>query len=156
MSKRTYNWKRYWCPREGQLWLLDDGFLVDPTSEAARYYKSDVVDFESIASKPCLVLLGEPGIGKSTALEREYAAVRRTVAGNGDSILRFDLGEYSTGEQLSRKVFCSPKIQKWRRSTTYFTSSSTAWTSLGSGSTTSAPCCARNCAIFHRIGCGSG
>ena len=113
MSKRIYNWKRYWCRREGQFWLVDDGFLVDPTSEAARYYKSDVVDFEAIASKPCLVFLGEPGIGKSTALEREYAAVRKTLAGSGDDILRVDLGEFSTDLQLSSKVFGSPKIRTW-------------------------------------------
>lgn len=115
MSKRTYNWKRYWCRREGQFSLADDGFLLDPISEAARYYQSDVVDFESIVSKPCLALLGEPGIGKSTSVEREYAAVRKTLAGGGDDILRVDLGEYSTDGQLSGKVFGSPKIRRWTR-----------------------------------------
>jgi hypothetical protein len=115
MSKRTYNWKRYWCRREGQFSLADGGFLVDPNSEAARYYKSDVVAFESIASKPCLVLLGEPGIGKSTALDREYASVGRTLSGTGGDILRADLGEYSTDGQLSRKVFGSTEIERWTR-----------------------------------------
>jgi hypothetical protein len=77
MSKRTYNWK--------------------------RYYKGDVVSFESIASTPCLVLLGEPGIGKSTALDRENVAVRKTLSGSGDGILRFDLGE-SSARRRPRRV----------------------------------------------------
>ena len=67
-----YNWKRFWCPRDGSIDLSDDGFLCDPETEFFKYVKSDVVSFEEIADKPCLILLGEPGIGKSIALSDEF------------------------------------------------------------------------------------
>ncbi len=66
MQELVYPWKRFWCPRGGQISLADDGFLLDRDSEYAKYYSSDVVAFESISDAPCMVLLGEPGIGKST------------------------------------------------------------------------------------------
>jgi|SRR5271157_2293802 len=117
MPKPIYDWKRFWCRREGRFSLMDDGFLVDPGSELATYYPSDAVAFDSISDKPCLVLLGEPGSGKSTALERECAAVKNALLGTGHDTLWVDLREYSTDQRLSQKVFASPKIQEWCRGT---------------------------------------
>ena len=115
MPKVIYNWKRFWCPREGRVSLADDGFLVDPDSELAIYHPSDVVSFQSIAPTPCLGLLGEPGSGKSTALEREWTSVRAAISGTEDDTMWVDLREYSSDQRLSQKVFSSPQIQKWRQ-----------------------------------------
>jgi predicted NACHT family NTPase len=52
---QIYNWKRFWCTRAAQINLGDRGYLVDP----------ELVSLEAIADLPCLILLGEPGIGKS-------------------------------------------------------------------------------------------
>src|ERR1017187_1107670 len=41
----VYPWKRFWYPREGLASLADDGFLLDPDSEYARYYQSDAVPY---------------------------------------------------------------------------------------------------------------
>src|SRR4029453_16129040 len=100
MAKHIYDWKRFWCPREGHYSLADDGFLVDPESEWARYYAGDVVSFESIEHFQCLVLLGEPGSGKTTTLEREWERIERRLAGTADVVLRFDLREFSTDLRL--------------------------------------------------------
>ena len=59
--------------------MADQGFLLDPESEYATYYTTDVVSFEAIANIPCLVLLGEPGIGKSTTLRAEFEKIRQTA-----------------------------------------------------------------------------
>ena len=62
-----YPWKRFWCPREGEIFLTDRGYLADPDI-GGSYCNPLLVPFETIADEHCLVLLGEPGIGKSTAL----------------------------------------------------------------------------------------
>lgn len=69
MSSQVYNWKRFWCPRTAQINLGDRGYLVDPTSEQGKYHNPELVELEAIADIPCLVLLGEPGIGKSQEME---------------------------------------------------------------------------------------
>jgi predicted NACHT family NTPase len=69
MSKQDYPWKRFWCPRTGHTNLGDRGYLVDPTTEWGKHYNPDLVEMEAIVNAPCLVLLGEPGMGKSQEME---------------------------------------------------------------------------------------
>ena len=87
MPSKTYNWKRFWCPRTGNLSLIDRGYLYDPDTEWGRAYNSDVVAFESIAATPCLALLGEPGIGKTHALTAEYETVAAKIQEEGGQTL---------------------------------------------------------------------
>jgi len=63
MSKHIYKWNRFWCPRSGNINLADDGYLYVPDADP------DLMTLEAIADVPCLVLLGEPGIGKSQELK---------------------------------------------------------------------------------------
>ena len=69
MSKKDYCWKRFWSPRSGNINLADGGYLFDPDAEWGKAYNPDLVNLEAIADIPCLVLLGEPGIGKSRELD---------------------------------------------------------------------------------------
>jgi predicted NACHT family NTPase len=69
MSKQVYGWKRFWCPRSGSINLADGGYLYDPEGEWGKAYNPDLVTLEAISDIPCLVLLGEPGIGKSHEIE---------------------------------------------------------------------------------------
>lgn len=69
MSKQEYNWKRFWCPRSGSINLADGGYLADPDQKWGKSGNPDLVTLEAISDVPCLVLLGEPGIGKSQELE---------------------------------------------------------------------------------------
>ena len=86
-----YPWKRFWCPRDGAINLSDEGFLFDPESEHAKYIAPDVVAFESISHLPCLALLGEPGIGKSTALEDLRDEIEQAIKASGDHLLYINL-----------------------------------------------------------------
>ena len=63
MPKQTYGWKRFWCPRSGQISLADGGYLYNPEAEWGEAHNPDLVIFEAIAHLPCLALLGELGIG---------------------------------------------------------------------------------------------
>ncbi len=116
MSEIAYPWKRFWYPRGGEISLADDGFLIDPDAENAGCFSSDAISFESISTTPCVALLGEPGIGKSTALRAEFEVLREALHGGDDEALWFDLRDYSSDDRLERKVFESPEVQRWRDS----------------------------------------
>ncbi|HEY0477793.1 MAG TPA: hypothetical protein VGD37_09725 [Kofleriaceae bacterium] len=66
----VHTWRRFWCARDGSYSLADDGFLVDPETEYGRHVH-DIVALDRLTEVPCLVLLGEPGIGKSTVVQQE-------------------------------------------------------------------------------------
>jgi hypothetical protein len=77
-AKHEYDWQRFWYPREntsemsstGPPDLSDGGYLRDPERLVFPYYASSVVTWDQIKDTPCLVLLGEPGSGKSHALRK--------------------------------------------------------------------------------------
>lgn len=70
MSNKHYEWKRFWCPRSGRINLDYDGYLWDPEGEWGKVHNPNLVSLEEIFDIPCLILLGEPGIGKSDELEK--------------------------------------------------------------------------------------
>jgi predicted NACHT family NTPase len=69
MSEKIYNWKRFWCSHTSQVNLGDRGYLCDPESEYGHLLNPELVGLEAIADVPCLILLGEPGIGKSQEMK---------------------------------------------------------------------------------------
>src|SRR5258708_6772750 len=97
--KETRARRRFWVRRDGTVNLADGGFLVDPDSEWAAFAKQDAVPFESIAAIPCLCLLGEPGIGKSTTLRTEYARARAACLAPDQAVF-LDLRAYSSDQRL--------------------------------------------------------
>jgi hypothetical protein len=96
--------------------LDSDGFLLDPdgTSILSRYSNTEAVSFETLLTVPCLVLLGEPGIGKSSALADAVAAAQRAAEGSTSRVLRRNLAAYSSDGTLLEKVFGSDEFKDWR------------------------------------------
>jgi len=104
MSEVTFPWARYWFPRGATMPLTDDGFLYiphfplgpdDPSSELR-------MRFEDLASSPCLVLLGQPGVGKSTALGEAVATTRTLFPGHQVELLKLnEFGEDPLDRELS-------------------------------------------------------
>ncbi|MBM4257900.1 MAG: hypothetical protein FJ147_18665 [Deltaproteobacteria bacterium] len=115
MSKQMYGWKRFWCPREASINLSDGGYLYDPDSEWGRVYNPNVVSFDSIAQIPCLILLGEPGIGKSHALKAEIETVKIKSKQEGDEVLELDLREYGSEDHLVRDLFANETVTAWKK-----------------------------------------
>ena len=93
MDRKVYNWERYWVSREGAFSFDYDGFLLPPSDDTRwrSTQRTGVLKFEDIAPKPCLVLLGEPGIGKTFAVSAQVA--RR-------SALHLNLGSYGAEQRL--------------------------------------------------------
>jgi len=59
--RRRYDWKRFWCPRNGTLHLTDGGYLADPEGAYGRYLGSDLRPFEKISDLPCLACWASQG-----------------------------------------------------------------------------------------------
>lgn len=117
MPSQVYTWKRFWCPRSGHIDLRDSGYLVNPDSEWGHFYKSDSVAFETISEMPCLVLLGEAGMGKTTATEQAYHQVSHKFSGSENICLWFRLGDYDSDKQLCDAIFRDETLQAWRKGT---------------------------------------
>jgi hypothetical protein len=112
MAAKQYNWKRYWVPRDGSFAFDGDGFLATPATDGGWLWaKTDIVGFEELTPCPCLVLLGEPGIGKTVALDNacKHAGEARPSA----TILHRNLGIYGDEKRLIEDVFGGPEFATW-------------------------------------------
>lgn len=110
MLRENYNWQRFWCPSTGKLLLTDEGYLSDP-----EFFNPEVVTLESLMGVPCLALLGEPGMGKSRAMQREKSQVDERVQHEGNQTLWFDLRSYSSEDRLIRNIFQHPTFLNWQQ-----------------------------------------
>ena len=72
-------WKRFWTPLGDPIGCGFDGrgFLDDPGDSFPRHYNAHLVSLEDVRERPCLLLLGEPGMGKTTTLEAEKYDLER-------------------------------------------------------------------------------
>lgn len=94
--------ERFWVPRDGRARLDADGFLADPESPT-RWLPTDARAWSHFEHVPCLVLLGEAGLGKSTALQ----AIEGTVRAAGGATLRVDLRDgdaRDAAEEIRRRL----------------------------------------------------
>jgi hypothetical protein len=117
MVDQIYNWTRFWIPR-GESFRLDGGFLSEPHSKIGRLLNPNPVTLESVEPNiSCLVLLGEPGIGKSNEIEKQKNLANARLDKQGDFVLPFDLGVYSTDYNLCHDIFEDPTLAAWLRGT---------------------------------------
>src|ERR1700728_4850077 len=98
MPQRRTLLPRFWHPH-GSLPPLDfDGYLADP--EKAGRLAPNLFNSAEIAKHQCLVLLGEPGMGKSTAL-REIYETEKAQAAEGRYMF-VNLAQFTTDIALLR------------------------------------------------------
>lgn len=115
MNQHNYHWKRFWVARDGNINLSDGGYLWNPDSDFGRIYNPDALPFETIAKVPCLVLLGEPGIGKSNEINKQWGLTSQRSKETGEVALRFDLRVYQTDVRLCQEIFeANEDFQNWR------------------------------------------
>lgn len=103
--------KRYWSRGEGLVALDQEGFLLDPDDKDQIYNKTEVVSFDEINNTNCLILLGEPGVGKSQAVQHEYS---RLLKQDVNSLIIFhDISEFGDENRLIEELFKSKFFQNW-------------------------------------------
>jgi hypothetical protein len=119
MTHPGYAWNRYWVPREGTFSLADAGYLVIPGDREHLIHKTDATHFDSLQHFPCLVLLGEPGIGKSFEIRREFKKVSEAAQSTGDIAHYVNLRSFGSEDRLVREVFESEAIASWISSSNY-------------------------------------
>jgi predicted NACHT family NTPase len=113
MAEQVYDWKRFWCPRSSQINLGDRGYLTDPESEYGKYANPELVGLEVIADVPCLVLLGEPGIGKS----QELINLKKHTAKNLDSVNKILELNLRSCTNLKEDLFKDVQFITWEKGT---------------------------------------
>ena len=110
----VYAWKRFWRQLDAEFLTEDNGYLYDPKSLYGTSLNLNSAPLTSFADCPCLVMLGEPGIGKSTEFESEFSRVEQEAALRGDMALRYDLKEYQTDSRLVADAFDNDDIRAWK------------------------------------------
>jgi hypothetical protein len=114
MKEISYNWKRFYCSRTGSINLSDNGFMSDPESEYGSFSNPDVVNFEAISNKHCLILLGQPGIGKSYELKKECQALKNQLESNNEALF-FDIATFTETSILKDEIFNNEVLIRWRK-----------------------------------------
>jgi hypothetical protein len=104
-----YSWPRFWVPRDSVIDLSDAGFLRDPEDWLGSH---EPAQLQALRRWKSLVLLGEPGIGKSTTLQEEASRVALLNAGNVS--IYADLRNFSSEPLLYQRVFESEKFLEWK------------------------------------------
>ena len=112
MKKVRYQWKRYWVPfKNDGISLTDHGFLEDPTGEFGKYVSPNLATLEDLKKFGCLILIGEPGIGKSTEIEYLYHTTREEVG--EDHTLWINLKNVMTPDSFINWLLNDPRYKKW-------------------------------------------
>lgn len=111
---QAFPWKRFWCPRGDAFSLLDAGFLSDPESKSVGEVNRNLVTFAQMADTPALALLGEPGIGKTSAMEQERSLIVDSVMSEGGEVMWLDLRSYANEDRVMRDLFDAAQFRNWR------------------------------------------
>lgn len=112
----TYRWQRRWVP------LYTSGSDSSSATARARAAQalwqlrdsSDGVSFDKIRHVPCLILLGEPGIGKTYALQDEQRQVDTRISSGADKTLWRDLAGYHSIENVRAYLFENNSYRGWK------------------------------------------
>src|SRR5688500_15678364 len=110
-DSRVVDLERFWLPADKSYSLTSAGWLSDPTSEGLLQADTEATSTRALADRRCLVLLGEPGMGKTGALAAGKAT-RPPIEKLEE--LHFDLGVYASEERLVRAVFESDRVRAWQ------------------------------------------
>lgn len=113
MQAQQYPWLRYWC-RRGDRPALADDFLIPPDQKPDWFSAGQTTTLRTLpqlGNVPCLVLLGDPGTGKSNEIAAE--AIRLTTSKPADlEVKRLDL-KLRTQALIEKEVFARPEFIGW-------------------------------------------
>ena len=109
-------WKRFWCPLGRPIDCGPDakGFLSDPDSEFGKYQNPHTKPLlEFVPETGPLVLCGEPGMGKTTELERLLRQLRSESDGAIERVIYLFSRDISDASDFRRRTVDSEKWKQW-------------------------------------------
>lgn len=106
-----YSWKRYWLTVGGPLELLDRGYPLAPTTIWGRALNPGLIPLAEHQEVPCLLLVGEPGMGKSHELRATYAEELATPHENSLPPVWINLADYDNAVSLD--TILNMELQAW-------------------------------------------
>jgi hypothetical protein len=110
--KSRYEAPRYWLPEGQEIPVIDSGFMPDRQGPLAAVLP-DAKSLVELADTSCLVLIGEPGLGKSTAMKAEYKRIAASLLPE-DRAQLVELGFTRVAAELRREIFESSAFREWR------------------------------------------
>lgn len=105
-----WNWMRYWLPAAPVGEARDPGFLP-------IYPSSTYQTLEQLSDRRLLVLLGEPGSGKSVEIHKEYERIRNQLGPGGRFIYLDGRTTVQSERTLDRIWFDSQVWKQWQATT---------------------------------------
>lgn len=75
----SFPWRRFWTPAGTKVQLLDDGYLWEPKADRWNVINKELRTLDELAKVPCLILLGEPGLGKTHELKLAAEQIRSST-----------------------------------------------------------------------------
>lgn len=112
---KIYQWHRYWNPPESIVRLTAKGYPTVSVHDPDFLYPSTNKSFQQIEKIPCLVLLGQPGSGKSTWLEAHKDSLEDQIQSRHGQMFVEDLGRFTSFDSLRKEIFESQEFSRWRK-----------------------------------------
>lgn len=114
MADYSFDWVRYWYKSDERA-IFNDGFLFLPEGAVRvllRNYQVEYLTLDALKEVPCLIMLGERGMGKSTALAK---FVQRQMENDSDLAVHVfkNLRDYSFSTELREHVFEDGDLTAW-------------------------------------------
>ncbi|WP_421535579.1 NACHT domain-containing protein [Priestia sp. D3YE.R1] len=106
-----YEWERYWYKRGSQLPYTKGFFNPDINKKISP--KNNFFTFEEISENPCLILLGEAGLGKSRTIKKVIEELEKDLENKSDEVIYCDLGLITGEYSLDKRVFENRKFNDW-------------------------------------------
>ncbi len=108
-SSTVVSLERFWADSDEAYELTQEGWLAPPYDGAFYSVNSRITATRDLARTRCLVLLGEPGMGKTSALN----GGRDLLPDPSVPLRHFDLGAISNEDLLMRRVMEDAEVAAW-------------------------------------------
>ncbi|GAG03690.1 unnamed protein product, partial [marine sediment metagenome] len=107
----NYEWSRFWCPSDVEYHLTSQGFLIEPKHEFSL--NSHLITDPMRLEENCIILLGEPGMGKTIAMEKYKQELDQILDNSEDKVLLINLRSIGNEVHFKNSIFENRIFQEW-------------------------------------------
>jgi hypothetical protein len=115
-------WKRFWCPLGSAIscGFEGSGFLDDPEDEFGGLRNANLREVTELVAEPCLVLCGEPGIGKTTTINSIHDELVGRLPSR-QNLIWIEFRSIPNPDVFLRRTVQTTEWRAWEKSTNPFT-----------------------------------